>query len=146
MAMKDRREAVERALVHHGVEYSPPEAGGRNTWLISVGGDRIEANLAQAEWFCYGLAERSRLSERALAKIIESRRAKGQANIADLPAIGPISQRYFSENALDRMENGRCPECGDYADRHDGDFEYCDISPTGVSDRLRQYRADRAAS
>jgi hypothetical protein len=53
-----RREAVERALIHHQIDYSPPGAD-RPTFLINTTTGRREANLIQAEWYCRGLADAS---------------------------------------------------------------------------------------
>jgi hypothetical protein len=52
----DRRDAVERALIHHGVDYSPPSTD-RPTFVINTTTGRKEANLAQAEWYCQALAD-----------------------------------------------------------------------------------------
>ena len=57
-----RREAVERALIHHRVDYSPPDAD-RPTFLINTSTGRKAANLAQAEWYCQGLADADKAAE-----------------------------------------------------------------------------------
>jgi hypothetical protein len=59
--MHQRRDAVERALIHHQVQYSPPEGpGGRTTWVIQTGTGAKTATLVQAEWYCQGLADKER--------------------------------------------------------------------------------------
>jgi murein DD-endopeptidase MepM/ murein hydrolase activator NlpD len=60
MTVKDRRNAIERAFMHHGIDYSPPEEGGRSTWVISTGTGRKTATTTQAEWYCQGLADKER--------------------------------------------------------------------------------------
>jgi hypothetical protein len=56
-----RRDAVERALMHHKVDYSPPSVD-RPSFLISTSMGRLSATLYQAEWYCRGLADAKRSS------------------------------------------------------------------------------------
>jgi hypothetical protein len=55
-----RRDAVERALRHHGVRYAAPQHHGRTTWVIQTGTGTLAASMSQAEWYCRGLADRER--------------------------------------------------------------------------------------
>lgn len=51
-----RRDAIERALIHHRIDYSPPGAG-QPKWLITTTSGRYAADMHQAEWYCRGLAD-----------------------------------------------------------------------------------------
>ena len=64
-----RRDAVERALIHHKIDYSPP-GPGRSTFSINTTAGWREANLPQAEWYCQGLADTKKLSQ-ATRRLIE---------------------------------------------------------------------------
>lgn len=56
---EQRREAVERALIHHDINYSPPEPpGGRTTWVLWTTLGPLNATITQAEWYCQGLADK----------------------------------------------------------------------------------------
>jgi hypothetical protein len=58
-----------------------------------------------------------------------------------------MAQRYDYPIALANMAAGNCPECGEHPDTHSEDTRFwlrwgCDLTRTGVLDRLAQYRAD----
>lgn len=62
-----------------------------------------------------------------------------------------MSQRYTSPIALERMADGKCPECGTAPEDHSNDqrfwardFSQCLLLQFGVTDRIEQHRADRA--
>lgn len=60
------------------------------------------------------------------------------------------SQRYTSEQATNRMSNKRCPECGAPPVTHTNDNRFwipraCDLTLTGVMERIEQFEADQAA-
>lgn len=59
-----RRDVIEASLIRFGIDYSPPEPGGRRTWRIRVAADRIaEASTGEAEWFAAGLVEGARQAQ-----------------------------------------------------------------------------------
>lgn len=51
-----RRQAIEKALIRHGIDYSPPYVG-RPKWRIHIWSGPIDASTSEAEWFCRGLDE-----------------------------------------------------------------------------------------
>jgi len=56
------RDSIERALIHHGADYSPPEEGGRSTWLIkTLGIGMVQFTTPQAYAYVVGLADKERL-------------------------------------------------------------------------------------
>ena len=61
-----------------------------------------------------------------------------------------MAQRYTSQIAQGRMAAGNCPECGEKPAQHLSDSRFwiprnCSLLPHGVTERIGQYRADRAA-
>lgn len=53
-----KREAIERALIHHKVDYSPP-GGGHSTWRIfSRRSGSVRMTTAQVSAYCMGLADK----------------------------------------------------------------------------------------
>jgi hypothetical protein len=54
------------------------------------------------------------------------------------------AQRYSSPVALERMEQGRCPECGCYPSDHSGwGTGRCSLTDSGAAARIGQYRKDK---
>jgi hypothetical protein len=59
-----------------------------------------------------------------------------------------VSQRYTSPVAVERMEQGRCPECGGEPFVHGNEQRFwmrgpgCDLLDRGVQARIDQYRRD----
>lgn len=55
-------------------------------------------------------------------------------------------QRYTNAVALQRMEEGQCPECGLDPSVHGGlGGPYCGLTDTGVAGRIWQYEQDKKA-
>jgi hypothetical protein len=59
-----KRDAIERALIHHGIDYSPPGTG-TPTWLISTHTGRLVATTTQVQWYCRGLADKEQQQHQA---------------------------------------------------------------------------------
>jgi hypothetical protein len=59
-AADKRRDSIERALIHHGVEYSPPEPpGGRTTWVVRrVRTTNQVMTNRDVMFYVYGLADK----------------------------------------------------------------------------------------
>jgi hypothetical protein len=60
-----------------------------------------------------------------------------------------MAQRYAPGIAHERMAEDRCPECGEFASAHLDNPAFwlprrCDLLPSGVADRIDQYRRDVA--
>lgn len=60
-----------------------------------------------------------------------------------------MAQRYTHPTALERMDSGLCPECGEAEEQHLNDPRFwmprrCDLLPRGVRERIEQRRSDRA--
>ncbi len=66
--MTNRRDAVERALTHHGVTFAPPD-DDHSSFLIHTGIGTANATLRHAEWYCVGLADAERCSRAKLDKL-----------------------------------------------------------------------------
>jgi hypothetical protein len=58
-AATHRRESIERALIHHGIDYSPPD-GERPKWIINTNAGRLIVNSTEAVCYCQGLADKER--------------------------------------------------------------------------------------
>jgi hypothetical protein len=61
------------------------------------------------------------------------------------------AQRYASPVAQEKMRQNLCPECGCKPETHSDDTRFwvpriCDLTRTGVEDRIAQFRADEQAS
>ena len=57
------------------------------------------------------------------------------------------AQRYTSPTALERMGQGRCPECGHPREHHGGwggNQSFCSLRDDGVAARIDQYRRNLA--
>ena len=50
------RESLERALAHHGVEYSPPDPSLVKQWGIRTRAGRVYMNASEVYAFVLGLA------------------------------------------------------------------------------------------
>jgi hypothetical protein len=59
-AAERQRDSIERALIHHAVDYSPPETGGRPTWVIHTGVGTMNMTTREARCYVYGLADKER--------------------------------------------------------------------------------------
>jgi hypothetical protein len=62
-----------------------------------------------------------------------------------------MTQTYTNPIAHTRMTAGQCPECGDDPDRHLDSPAFwlprtCDLTHSGVTDRIAAFNADRAAA
>ena len=60
-----------------------------------------------------------------------------------------MAQRYHDDMSHWRMDNGNCPECGEKPAQHLSDSRFwiprnCSLLPQGVTERIEQYKADRA--
>lgn len=58
-----------------------------------------------------------------------------------------MAQRYSQPVPRERMLHGLCPECGQPASTHSNDLRFwmpraCDLTQTGVIDRIDQYRSE----
>lgn len=61
-----------------------------------------------------------------------------------------MAQRYHDDTSHRRMAAENCPECGEPASEHVNDNRFwiprrCDLLPHGVTERIEQHQADRAA-
>jgi hypothetical protein len=55
-----------------------------------------------------------------------------------------MAQRYTDFLALKRMSEGKCPECGNDVDAHDGrGGPGCSLTDNGVAQRIYQYNQDQ---
>jgi hypothetical protein len=65
MTADQRRDAIERALIHHGIDYSPPERmGGVTLWRVHAHSGTKRLTHREIEAFCEGLSTRE-ANERA---------------------------------------------------------------------------------
>lgn len=57
-------------------------------------------------------------------------------------------QRYTDPHARERMEKGKCPECGGLPSHHDGGGgpRGCGLTDNGVALRLAVYAQERASA
>ena len=56
------RDSLEMALIHHGMDYSPPESpgAGRGKWILRTGIGNIEATEKEVYFYVVGLADHER--------------------------------------------------------------------------------------
>ena len=56
------RESLERALIHHGIDYSPPDPSRRGAWLIRPLSNLTREQVSSDEvyWYVVGLADGER--------------------------------------------------------------------------------------
>ena len=56
------RESLERALIHHGIDYSPPDPSRRGAWLVQLPGTlgRQRMTSDQVYWYVVGVADGKR--------------------------------------------------------------------------------------
>jgi hypothetical protein len=63
------RDSLERALIHHGIDYSPPEAGRIDGWRIHMGTRTLHGlRGSEVYFYCCGLADKERQTAAARAE------------------------------------------------------------------------------
>jgi hypothetical protein len=62
-----RRDAVNRALTHHGITHNAPLPRGRNVWVVYAEARHpLVLTLRETELYCMGLADKERQFHRVL--------------------------------------------------------------------------------